>query len=154
MSWRTLALTLVFLSVFACSPKNHGATEIKIISSDGEELTVFADLAISRTEKRIGLAGRDRIKTDQAMLYIYGTNKYPTFTMRGARNDLSIAFLDSTGLIVEIYNMIIDPNIVYRPSVKCRYALQAAYDWYAQNNVQPGSHVFLPDEIKRIKPIF
>ncbi len=150
----SLVIVLTWLAMVSCTPKNPGETDLTIVKSDASELNITVELAITRAEKRTGLAHRDRIKPEHGMLYIYGTDKYSSFTMRGARIDLSAAYIDSAGTILETYNMIIDPNTVFRSSEKCRYVLQVPYGWFELNGIYPGDILIIPDEIKRIKPLF
>ncbi|MFH1853572.1 MAG: DUF192 domain-containing protein [Candidatus Neomarinimicrobiota bacterium] len=154
MTAKTTIILFVLAFQFACSPAHPGQAELNIKMVDDKEVPVFVSLAVSRQEKRIGLSGRDAIGFNEGMLFIYGSNQHVSFTMRGARNELDVAFLDSTGHIQEIYSLIIDPNLVYRSSEKCRYALQMTFEWFQQNRVAVGDTVVIPDEIKRIKPIF
>jgi len=150
--WPFLIMITVLLA--ACSPKHPGETELIITNSRDYDVKVYAALAVSPAEKRSGLSQYDMIEFNEGMLFIYGNNRHIAFNMRGARNDISVAYLDSTGTIKEIFNMIIDPNIVYRSTEKCRYALQMTYGWFLENEILPGDSVQIAHEIRSIKPLF
>ena len=147
-------LIMIAILLAACSPKHPGETELIITNSRDNDVKVYAALAVSPAEKRNGLSQYDEIGFNEGMLFIYGNNRHIDFDMRGARNDLSVAYMDSTGIIKEIFNMIIDPNIVYRSAEKCRYALQMAYGWFMENEILAGDSVQIAREIRSIKPLF
>ncbi len=146
---------IVMLSVvlLSCSPIHPDRAELVINKASGEEIDINVALAVSPAEKRSDLSQIDAIGFNEGTLLIYGADKYISLTMRGARNDISTAYLDSSGAIKEIYNMIIDPNIVYRSSEKNRYALQMAIGWFDDNGVSAGDQIILPPEIRKIKPL-
>jgi len=149
-------VNIVMLSVvllLSCSPVHPDQAELVISKASGEEIEINVALAVSPAKKRAGLAQVDAIGFNEGVLLIYGTDKYISLTMRGARNDISTAFLDSSGAIKEIYNMIIDPNAVYRSNEKNRYALQMAIGWFDDNGINPGDQIILPTEIRKIKPL-
>jgi len=146
---------IVMLSVvlLSCSPIHPDRAELVINKASGEEIDINVALAVSPAEKRSDLSQIDAIGFNEGTLLIYGADKYISLTMRGARNDISTAYLDSSGAIKEIYNMIIDPNIVYISSEKNRYALQMAIGWFDDNGVSAGDQIILPPEIRKIKPL-
>ena len=144
-------LSVVLL--LSCSPIHPDRAELVVGKTSGEEIDINVALAVSPAEKRSGLSQIDAIGYNEGTLLIYGADKYISLTMRGARNDISAAFLDSSGVIKEIYNMIIDPNVVYRSSEKNRYALQMAIGWFDDNGVNAGDQIILPPEIRKIKPL-
>ncbi len=147
-------LLSVLLIFTGCTPKHPAAADLTVVNSEGVEIEVTAKLAVSPGERRKGLGNIDAIEIDDGMLHIYGNDKYIKFTMKGARNDLSVAFMDSSGIIKEIFDMVIDPSAVYRPSTKCRYALQMAHGWFSDNNVVAGSRVLMPRDVAKIKPVY
>ena len=147
-------IMMIVAFIVACSPRHPGETELIVTNSKQDEITVYAELAVSLAEKRAGLSRYDAIDFNQGVLFIYGSNRYIDFSMRGARNDISVAYLDSIGVVREIFDMIIDPNISYRSTEKCRYALQMAHGWFTENEVLPGNEVQISREIKSIKPLF
>lgn len=142
------------LALVSCSPSRTNEAELIVSAENGKQFTVYTTVAVSPREKRQSLAAKDAIGFNEGRLFVYGGDKQVTCSMRGARNDLSVAFLDSTGAIQEIFNMQIDPNTVYRSSHKCRYALQTALGWFADNDVALGDTVWIPPEIKSLKPLF
>ncbi len=145
---------MVVVFIAACNPKHPGETELFIINSKQNKITVYAELAVSPAEKRSSLSKYDTIDFNRGVLFIYGSSRYINFSMRGARNDISVAYLDSMGVIAEVFDMLIDPNTNYQSTEKCRYALQMAYGWFNDNEIYPGDTVQIPREIKSLKPLF
>lgn len=153
-SWRLILQFSILLLLAACGKQHPPSIDLVISTADGRSIEVYPRLAVTAAEKRKGLYDDDAINPFEGMLFIYGSDKHLTYRMRGSRNDLSVAFIDSAGSILEIYNMLIDPTTVYRSSDKCRFALQMAYNWYRENEVSVGDKALIPPEIRKLKPLF
>lgn len=134
--------------VSGCTPDYPEVVDLKLITSAGNELVIQAEVAAAGQEKRNGLMHRDVIGYNQGRLVVYPRPRKRGFSMRGARNAISVAYLDSSGTVQEISALIIDPNARYRSSEKGRYALQMREHWFRDHGVAPGDRVLIPEEIQ------
>ena len=99
-----------------------------------------------RNEYNIGLSGR-RDLGERGMLFWYEEPTRQSFWMRNTYYDLSIAFIDGTGTILEIMTLKKESEIPQKPDEPYRYAIEAPVDWYVNHDIEPGDQVRLDFEI-------
>ena len=136
----TLSFILVILSLkaMACPFELPAAT----ISINGHTLTV--ELATIPSARHCGLSNRAQLPKNQGMLFVYPTARPLTFWMKGTHIPLSIAFLDESGKIINIYKMI--PNQTderYASSQPAKYALEVNRGWFQARGIEIGDTVEL-----------
>ncbi|MCB1754497.1 MAG: DUF192 domain-containing protein [Gammaproteobacteria bacterium] len=108
------------------------------------QIELHAEIADSEEERRSGLAHRQGLEKNHGMLFVY-TNSAPRyFTMRDTLFDLSIAFLDENGVILDIQKMQAQHQDLYRSRFPAKYALEVSAGWFADNRLGPGDRMALP----------
>lgn len=126
-------------NAWACGPLDR-KMEIQITGH-----RVLVELAISEQEKACGLAFRDGLDTDHGMLFVYPNERDLAFWMKDTRIPLSLAFIDSKGAILDIFQMkAMDTEHFYRPSAPARFALEMSENWFLEHRVKPGDRVQIP----------
>jgi uncharacterized membrane protein (UPF0127 family) len=131
----TLMIVLT-CGAFACPVENE---RIKL-SIKGHAL--FAEVATNPTGHQCGLAFRDELASDRGMLFVYPREQVLRFWMKNTRIDLSIAYLDSEGTILEMHDMQSDDP--YRQTIStqpARYALEVNQGWFSKNDIKVGDKV-------------
>jgi uncharacterized membrane protein (UPF0127 family) len=134
-----LAATLMIVpacSALACPVENE---QIKLSIN---EHALIAEVAANPAGHRCGLAYRDELASDRGMLFVYPREQVLRFWMKNTRIDLSIAYLDSDGSILEIHDMNSDDP--YRQTISmqpARYALEVNQGWFADNGIKVGDRV-------------
>jgi uncharacterized membrane protein (UPF0127 family) len=134
----------------------------------------FLNLEVAKTdeEKTFGLMNRHHLDTDSGMLFVYDKERPLSFWMFNCYIDLSIAFIDSQGLIVDIKNMKSfgqimdksrpvntlndfhlypeeDPVINFfkmtatRSKKFAKYAIETNAGWFEKNNIKIGDKVLI-----------
>lgn len=78
---------------------------ILAIPLSGEIVSLTFETARSPNELSWGLMGRKSLPKDHGMLFIYPENNYHSLWMFNTWIDLSVAFLDVNGVIVEIHEL-------------------------------------------------
>lgn len=90
-----------------------------------------------RAEYTVGLSGRYHLE-GRGMLFWYTELVRRPFWMKDTHIDLSIAFVDSDGVIVEIFDMEAE-SVEFRVAGDFyRYALEAPLGWYAERGLAAG----------------
>ena len=105
-----------------------------------EELVT--ELALTASQKRAGMMWRTNMPEGTAMLFVHPAPKRAGYWMRHCFVPLSIAYLDTTGVILEIHDM--QPhntNSVESASTHIAFALETPQGWFQRHNVRPGALV-------------
>jgi len=110
-----------------------------VLTVQGHDLT--AEVARSGRQRNAGLMLRDSLAKDTGMLFVYPDDRPRSFWMRNTCLPLTIAYIDSTGIIVTLADMTpLDESPV--PSrVPARYALEMTQGWFARKGVAVGDRV-------------
>ena len=101
---------LFFLPVFlfftlSCSKAELAQTDISIIRRDGTSVVVRSEIARTQAEHARGFMERKNIPAGTGMLFVFTQDQILNFWMKDTPTPLSIAYIDSTGIIREIYDM-------------------------------------------------
>jgi len=141
---RFLVLFLIFLG--ACAGQQREGDydfELRIRAAK-----LFVELAVTPEQRRRGLMGRKSMPYSAGMLFVYPEEQRLKFWMRNTYIPLSIAFIDSDGVIMQIEHMEpLDETGVYshRPA---RFALEVNRGWFRENLIGLG------DRIKNISDVY
>jgi uncharacterized membrane protein (UPF0127 family) len=110
--------------------------------------SITAELADNEPARAKGLKYRTSLAPDSGMLFAYPAEKILHFWMKDTSMPLSIAFIKSDGVILEIHNM--EPfNLESISSTKpAQYALETARGWFKDNQVKAGDKIVFPSQLK------
>jgi uncharacterized membrane protein (UPF0127 family) len=104
-----------------------------------------------RHEYGIGLSGRTTLSGRGMVFYYPNAEGNAGFWMKNTHVDLSIAFVDTSGHIIEIDEMQAESLTVHRPVRPYEFAIEAPSGWYAQQRIEAGDEMrlqfTLPDNI-------
>lgn len=92
---------------------------------------------------------RQALPDDHGMLFVFDAPSRICMWMKDTPMPLSVAFLDSCGVIVDIADMqplSLDVHCAGRPA---RYALEMTRGWFADRGISPGMRV---TGIERLPP--
>lgn len=110
------------------------------ISVNGNPLVV--ELAVTPRARNCGLSHRALLGTDRGMLFVYPNSRPLSFWMKETHIPLSIAFLDGSGIVINIENMVPDQiNARYRSRLPAVFALEVNRGWFHLHGVKPGDRV-------------
>ena len=137
---RILGLILILLAssikTLACPLELPTAA----ISIKGYTLTV--ELATTPAARACGLSHRDELPKNHGMLFIYPDLRPISFWMKDTKIPLSIAFLDDSGKIFSIQDMIpVQTDRIYHSSRPASYALEVNQGWFSRNRIDVGDVV-------------
>jgi uncharacterized membrane protein (UPF0127 family) len=111
------------------------------ITVGGHEVTV--EVAESDAERQRGLMGRDSLREDHGMLFVYPESRILSFWMVNTRIPLDIAFIDRSGVIVDIQQMDPQSDEQHTSREEAMYALEMAAGWFEEHGVEVGDRVEL-----------
>jgi len=101
---------------------------------------VTAELARTPAQLEAGLMFRPHMDDNAGMLFMLGPEERATFWMKNTILPLSVAYIDRSGTIAEIYDMQpFDTTPIFSHSNKIMYALEMNQGWFVLNKIVPGT---------------
>jgi len=145
---------LLLLAFGACSddegppditPDNGDAAyELTITNADGETATLQVEVAATRGQRERGLMERESMPEDRGMLFLFPEEVSLGFWMRNTPLPLTIAYISSSGEILELRDGQPFDETILRPARPYRYALEVNQGWFERHGFGPGDQVTLP----------
>jgi len=103
---------------------------------------IVAEIADDDSERAAGLMFRESLAPGAGMLFVMPQPGQVGFWMKNTQIPLSIAYLDSRGTIMEIYDLMPrEEKIVKSAFAHIAYALEMSRGFFTKNNIWPGERV-------------
>ena len=128
-------LVVALAIMFAMSCKGASVA----FRTDSTMSTLNVQVASTPAQRATGLSGRSSLAANSGMLFDFGTDTRSQFWMKDTTIPLSIAFIDSTGKVIEVTNMKPLDLTSIGPNVKYRWAIEANKDWFQEHGIKVGS---------------
>lgn len=136
----TLLLALIFFTGAHEGSGELKRCQMKLYSSNGREIRLDVEIAASERDRQKGLMYRTSLPHNSGMLFVFEKEKRLSFWMKNTYIPLDIAFIDSHGVIKDIYQMRpLDTSVFYNSSTEVRYALEVNQWWFEKNGISAGS---------------
>lgn len=104
--------------------------------------TVQAEVADEDHERSTGLMFRESLAPDSGMLFVMPGVGPASFWMKNTLVPLSIAYIDPSGVILEIHDMQPKSEKITRSTLpRVAYALEMEQGWFSKKNIWPGERV-------------
>ncbi len=117
------------------------------VTVNGHKLT--AEVAHTDATRTRGLMHRRMLPENRGMLFIFPDASPLAFWMKNTYVPLSIAYLDDTGVIINITDMKPLTTTTYPSAGPAKYALEVNQGWFAKRGIGPGARV---EGIERAPP--
>jgi len=138
------------VSLLSCKDNSRLATtDITIIRKDGQEVSVVAEVADREETRNRGFMEREVIPDGTGMVFVFDRDQVLSFWMKNTPHPLSIAYIDSTGRIRDIFHMTPFSMASWTSSVSVRYALEVPQGWFEKVGVGIGDKVVIPGKTSR-----
>lgn len=100
---------------------------------------IRAEVAIKDQERQQGLMFREKMGTNDGMLFVFDSPLRICMWMKDTLIPLSVAFLDQDGRILNIEDM--TPKSLQSHCAKdlASYALEMNKGWFKDKNIKPGT---------------
>lgn len=148
-------LALVVLAA-SCATRRLPVRTLEIATESGAIVSVEAEIADTEETRRRGFMERESIPDGTGMLFVYEKDEIMRFWMKNTPTPLSIAYIDSSGRIRDIFDMQPFSLKDVASTVSVRYALEVPQGWFARAGVSVGDTVIhgLRREAKEISEAF
>ena len=130
------AAALFFVSCASDAPMEVQTLTLK--RADGNTVSVRAEMARTPAQQSRGFMKRKRIPDGTGMLFVFDKDEVLSFWMKDTPHPLSIAYIDSSGRIRDIYDMTPLSLAPVVSTVSVRYALEVPQGWFDRVNIKVG----------------
>jgi uncharacterized membrane protein (UPF0127 family) len=141
-----ICIVLGVFSFLGCTSANGQSSNLVSLSLGRVELLV--EVADTPSLRQQGLMNRQSLPENQGMLFVFPDEQVLQFWMKDTIIPLSIAYIDSSGIIVTIRDMQPRDLTPVSSIVPAQFALEVNQGWFELNSIRPGDRVILPSEIK------
>ncbi|MDA7786445.1 DUF192 domain-containing protein [Gammaproteobacteria bacterium] len=107
------------------------------------------DIADTFNKRKKGLMFQKSIPGDYGMFFIWNSSKIQCMWMKNTLVPLSVAYIDSQGKIIDIYDMVPLSKASICSSKPLPYALEVNKDWFNDNNINIGDTIDLKNILKK-----
>ena len=110
-----------------------------------------AEVAADANSRTVGLMNRFSLRPDQGMIFVFAQSEPLAFWMRNTFVPLSIAYIDSEGVIVNIADMKPRDEASHPSSGPAMFALEMKQGWFRERGIVAGDKVIGLDKAGRAK---
>jgi uncharacterized membrane protein (UPF0127 family) len=105
-----------------------------------EELVT--EMCLTSVQQMTGMMWRTNLAENEAMIFVHPAPRQAGYWMKNCFVPLSIAYLDTAGVILEIHDMQPhDTNSVVSAATDVRFALETRQGWFQRHKISPGAVV-------------
>jgi uncharacterized membrane protein (UPF0127 family) len=99
-----------------------------------------AELCRTPIQIQTGMMFRRSMGTNDGMIFNLGVPQQASFWMKNCYVPLSVAYINSEGVIEEIHPLQVqDTNSVVSTATDIRFALETPQGWFDQHHITPGA---------------
>ena len=139
---RILCSTLCCLMAVSCIGKGALESEkLAILTAGGQSVPLVAEIARTEAEQQKGYMGRKKIPDGTGMVFAYQADQKMFFWMKDTPHPLSIAFIDSSGQIREIRDMVPFSLETIESEHSVRFALEVPLGWFVRAGIAVGDRL-------------
>ena len=148
VSWLIVAVCLSALPLAANAQVNKGLPIVELsIKNSKLKTEVVAD----NTTRSVGLMNRFSLAPNHGMLFVFAQSEPLAFWMKNTFVPLSIAYVDSKGVIVSIVDMKPHDESTYPSGAPAMFAIEMKQDWFKERGIAVGDKVDGLDKAGRAK---
>ena len=132
-----LFISTIFV-FFSCGQKKLETKDLEIKKASGQTVVINAELAKTEEEQMYGFMNRKNIPDGTGMLFIFKDDRIASFWMKNTPTPLSIAYIDYSGKIKDIFDMTPFSLATIVSTGYVRYALEVPQGWFSKNGIVVG----------------
>ncbi len=147
-----LALVLSVATMFL--PANSPAQvnkDLPVVELTIKSSKLKAEVAADNNTRSTGLMNRFSLRPDHGMIFVFAQSEPLAFWMKNCFIPLSIAYIDSKGVIVSIVDMKPQDESTYPSGAPAMFALEMKQGWFRERGIVVGDKVGGLDKAGRAK---
>ncbi|QSR88352.1 DUF192 domain-containing protein [Methylacidiphilum caldifontis] len=135
-------LLIIFIFFFPWLIKGEESVRTVTLVGKLPYQRLLAEVVWKSEDLRRGLMYREKLPEDRGMLFVLPYEQKAVFWMKNTRIPLSIAFMDKTGMILEIYSMKpFDLTPLPSRSSSVKFALEVNEGWFQRHKITAGDQL-------------
>ena len=141
----SFCLIALLLQLASCQSRkfNLPTKSLELVIAGGGSVFVEAEIATKTAERNWGFMERKKIPEGTGMLFVFEDDRILSFWMKNTPHPLSIAYIDSRGIIRDIFDMTPYSLSPVKSSRSVRYALEVPQGWFDKVGVKVGDKLIL-----------
>lgn len=117
---------------------------IAVTNSRGKTVKLAVEIADTDALRMKGLMDRKHMPAGRGMLFVFEREQPLSFWMKNTYIPLSIAYIDGSGTINEMYDMKpLDTSVTYPSAKPATFALEVNQGWFEKNTITRGCRIVL-----------
>ncbi len=142
MHKQSFLLSLLLAAALSCAAPSASAQatmKFRTIPLNIGIHMIQAEAAVSSAQRQQGLMYREKLGTNQGMVFLFESASGVCMWMKNTLIPLSAAFIDEEGRIVNIEDMqpqSLESHCAKKPA---KYVLEMNQGWFARKNIKPGT---------------
>ncbi|MDC7126414.1 MAG: DUF192 domain-containing protein [Spirochaetales bacterium] len=137
---RSIYFVLIIFTIVGCllliSMGTKEKLDTKVVTING--INIDAEIADTQEARQTGLMNRKSMEDNHGMLFIFDRDQKLSFWMKNTYIPLSVAYVSSEGVIMEIHDMHPESLRPVDSVNSVRYALEMNQGWFEKNHIEPG----------------
>lgn len=102
---------------------------------------IEAEVAADQSTRMVGLMNRRQMPAHQGMLFVFPFNERHCMWMKNTLIPLSVAFIDESGRILNIADMLPQTENNHCAAAPARYALEMNRGWFSGKGIKAGQRI-------------
>ena len=102
---------------------------------------IKAEVAANYTTRMQGLMQREKMGANEGMLFVFPERDKQCMWMKNTLLPLSVAFIDESGVILNVEDMQPQTENSHCSVKPARYALEMNLGWFKTKNIKPGAKI-------------
>ena len=129
------ALFTTFLPTASLAQVNK---DLPVIELSIKNVKLKAEVAADNNSRMVGLMNRFSLKPDTGMIFVFAESQPLGFWMKNTFVPLSIAYIDSKGVILNILDMKPHDETAHPSAGPALYALEMKQGWFKERGIVAG----------------
>src|ERR1700674_1591695 len=102
---------------------------------------IQAEVASDEATRSHGLMGRKELAGNDGMLFVFAQPGYYAMWMKDTLIPLSVAFIDSSGVILNIDEMEPLTEMTHSSAGQAKFALEMSSGWFTKKHIKRGDQI-------------
>lgn len=138
--------TLVFLLSCVLTLESCGAQDtLRLPTPSGDIVTL--EIALDQTSRSVGLMFRESLASNKGMIFVFKESQILNFWMKNTALPLSIAFIDTNGIVVHTADMVPYSETIVSSQFPARYAIEVNRGMIDKYKITKGTMLTIPSDL-------